>query len=272
MYSRRTHRRMQRRKKSVLGFVEFLLIVLSILLIFMIGKRFAAARETMNEERAAADLHQSMVLSRLLNEENPKIQPEIAELMEKNGDAVGLLHFGEDRTLYVCQAADNSYYMTHRFDRSEDPAGMIFMDYRNSLMPRSDNLILYGHNMRNGSRFGTLKRFEKKAYVQKYPIIQFADRYETVDYVPFAVFHTTVLKDDANYYGFDVVDFADDHVYQQYVQDVKARSVLEIPIEVENGDRLLTLVTCHSGLERGRLVIVCREVKAGDPLPGASFS
>lgn len=54
--------------------------------------------------------------------------------------------------------------------------------------------------------------------------------------------------------------------FEQYIIDVKSRSVLDIPLEVAYGDRLLTLVTCHSGLEHGRLVIVCREVKTSDPV------
>ena len=186
--------------------------------------------------------------------------------MRQNEDTVGLLHFDGDRTLYVCQTTDNSYYMTHRFDRSEDPAGMIYMDYRNALWPRSANLILYGHNMRDGSRFGTLKRFEKTEHIEEYPIFQLAERYETVDYMPFAVFHTSVDAADESFYPYDQIDFADENGFNRYVRDVKERSILDLPVEVAYGDRLLTLVTCHSGIDRGRLVIVCREVKPEDGL------
>lgn len=270
MYRRvQAQRRAQRRKKRRLAMLEGLLILLLITLMIVIIGRWLAAKRISSEEQAAADHYQAIVTSQIDDEpsgvsENPEIQPEILDLMNQNSDAVGLLHFESDRTLYVCQATDNVYYMTHRFDKSEDAAGMIYMDYRNSLWPRSDNLILYGHNMKDGSRFGTLKRFENKDYILKYPIFQLAERYETVDYVPFAVFHTTVLTDDDAYYPFDQVDFVDENDFNQYIHDVQSRSVLNIPIDVTYGDKLLTLATCHSGMERGRLVIVCREVKPTD--------
>ena len=261
----------KRVSQKVLLAAELLLIVMLLALIITISQRVIARNHILVEERSASEALQAMEAT--LSEQPaatatpqavPQIQPEIAALMDKNPDAVGLLHFEEDRTLYVCQTTDNSYYMSHRFDGSEDPAGMVYMDYRDTLWPRSDNLILYGHNMRDGSRFGTLRRFEQKAYLLEHPLFQLAESYETVDYVPFAIFHTTVIEDDPEYFAFDQIDFASDDDFRNYVAQVKARSVLDIPIEVSPGDRLLTLATCYSGLERGRLVIVCREVKSAE--------
>ncbi|MDO4385255.1 MAG: class B sortase [Clostridia bacterium] len=260
-----------RRRRRFFALAEGALILVFLVLAAIIANRLLAARRIREEERAAAEAHRSLVVSvtavpEKSDAEPPEIQAEIRELMRQNEDAVGLLHFDGDRTLYVCQTTDNSYYMTHRFDRSEDPAGMIYMDYRDSLWPRSANLILYGHNMRDGSRFGTLKRFEKTEHIEEYPIFQLAERYETVDYVPFAVFHTSVDAADESFYPYDQIDFADENGFNRYVRDVKERSILDLPVEVAYGDRLLTLVTCHSGIDRGRLVIVCREVKPEDGL------
>ena len=266
-----TYMQHKNRNGKILILLELLFILASVLSIILTVRGVVLSHNRSKEEQAAALYQHSqeatiaeMPVSDLENAPLA-IQLQILELMEENADAVGLLHFEGDRTLYVCQTSDNAYYMNHRFDGSEDPAGMVYMDYRCSLLPRSDNLILYGHNMRDGSRFGTLQRFEKKEYLLQYPTFRLTDKYETIDYVPFTVFHTTVLQDDPNYYLFDRIDFLDEKDFAQYIHDVKSKSVLEIPIEVEYGDRLLTLVTCHSGLERGRLVIVCREVKSNDP-------
>lgn len=267
-----THMQRKNQRRKILISLEVLFVLISMCSIVLTVRAVVLSRDRLKEEQAAVMYQNSeeAIIAEIpvsdLENISPAIQSQILELMEENADAVGLLHFEGDRTLYVCQTTDNAYYMNHRFDGSEDPAGMIYMDYRCSLLPRSDNLILYGHNMRDGSRFGTLQRFEKKEHLLQYPIFQLTDKYETIDYVPFAIFHTTVLKDDPNYYPFDCIDFLDEEDFTQYIHDVKSKSVLEIPIEVEYGDRLLTLVTCHSGLERGRLVIVCREVKANDPL------
>ena len=138
---------------------------------------------------------------------------------------------------------------------------MIYMDFRDSLWPRSDNLILYGHNMRDGSRFGTLRRFERSSYMKKFPVFQFVELYETAEYVPIAIFHTTVLTTDPDYYPFDRVNFTDGTDFDQYISDVKSRSLINIPLTAEFGEKLLTLVTCSSSMDRGRLVIVLREIR-----------
>ena len=161
---------------------------------------------------------------------------------------------------------DNEYYLTHDFYGEKRKSGAVFMDEANEIWPQDQHMILYGHNMRDGSRFGTLKRFEKTEHIEEYPIFQLAERYETVDYMPFAVFHTSVDAADESFYPYDQIDFADENGFNRYVRDVKERSILDLPVEVAYGDRLLTLVTCHSGIDRGRLVIVCREVKPEDGL------
>lgn len=261
-----------RGKRRFFALAEGTLILVFVILAAVIGRRMLAAQRIRKEERAAAEAYRLLApdagaaSQKADNTEPPEIQAEIRELMQQNEDAVGILHFDEDRTLYVCQTTDNRYYMTHRFDRSEDPAGMIYMDYRDSLWLRSANLILYGHNMRDGSRFGTLKRFEKTEHIKEYPIFQLAERYETVDYVPFAVFHTSVDTAEDSFYPYDQIDFASENEFNRYIRDVKERSILDLPVDVSYGDRLLTLVTCHSGINRGRLVIVCRERKPEDGL------
>lgn len=268
------NRTLFRRKKHRLWLtIELFAIIAWIGIATLLIHRFAAQRRIADEERAAEIAHESIITGEAIIRApmpastftpTPSIQPEIQELIARNEDAVGLLHFEGDRTLYVCRSGDNAYYMTHRFDGSEDPAGMIYMDFRDTLWPRSDNIILYGHNMRDGSRFGTLRRFERKDYLMQYPIFQLVDLYDAVDYVPFAIFHTSAAPEDSQYFAFDKVTFESDEEFDAYIDEVKSRSVLDIPLEVTPGDRLLTLATCHSSLEHGRLVIVCREVKEGE--------
>lgn len=263
---------MRSNKKKSLLVLEISLLIIFLMLSTVIVQKLIGHSRIASEERSAAEFldafeHIAAEASAATGELEPDLSPmpeaqrEIVELQAQNPDAVGLLHFEGDRTLYVCQATDNSYYMTHRFDGSEDPAGMIYMDFRDSLWPRSDNLILYGHNMRDGSRFGTLRRFERSSYMKKFPVFQFVELYETAEYVPIAIFHTTVLTTDPDYYPFDRVNFTDGADFDQYISDVKSRSLINIPLTAEFGEKLLTLVTCSSSMDRGRLVIVLREIR-----------
>ena len=190
----------------------------------------------------------------------PQIFPEAQELLGQNADLVGMVGFG-DMTLYVCQSEDNYYYASHRFDGSEDKAGMIYMDYRCSILPTSDNIVLYGHNMRDGSRFGTLNRFESVDYLLENPIVRFASLYEVNDYHPIAVFYTSADESSAEYFDFARIHFSDEADFDRYISAVKAKSLYYIPTAAQYGDQLLTLATCSSELDRGRLVVLCRKAR-----------
>lgn len=131
----------KKQKKRALFILEIALAASFVVLLIWSIASIAAQRRIRAEERQAAARFAPQAVATAQPEihetkpqnQNSAIQPEIAELMQENPDAVGLLHFEGDRTLYVCQTTDNYYYMNHRFDRSEDPAGMIYMDHRNSL-------------------------------------------------------------------------------------------------------------------------------------------
>lgn len=248
-----------RRRRRYWLLAELTCIALLAVLLALIAMRLAARKRISNEEAAAAALMNSMPsASSQPSDAPPEIQAELLPLLAQNPDTVGLLRFGEDRTLYVCQADDNVYYMDHRFNGSEDPAGMIYMDCRNTLLPRSDNLILYGHNMADGSRFGTLKRYMNIDFLLQHPVFTLADLYETVDYVPFSVFTTTVLTEDPAYFPFDRTDFADAADFDAWIAEARSRSLFYLPGDVQYGARLLTFATCSADREHGRLVILCR--------------
>lgn len=256
-YAQRQLRRRRIRRSWLI--LELVCLLILAVLIAMIAQKLAARRRIAAEEAASHQAMQTVVQSTAAPAPSaaPVINPNMRALLEQNPDTVGMLRFDGDRSLYVCQADDNVYYMDHRFDGSEDPAGMIYMDYRCSLLPRSDNLILYGHNMADGSRFGTLNRYRKEKHIAENPVFTFADLYGTVDYKPFAVFTTSVAADNLAYFAFDRPDFGSAAAFDAYVAEVRFRSEIDLPGVPVYGDRLLTLATCASDHERGRLVIVC---------------
>ena len=190
------------------------------------------------------------------SETPPQMFAYAQELLQINGDLVGMVGF-DDMALYVCQGEDNSYYASHRFNGSEDPAGMIYMDYRCSAWPLGQNTILYGHNIRDGSRFGKLNRMTRAKYLAKHPYVRYATLYEIRDYRPIAVFYANVDPSAADYFNFTVTDFSDADSFTAYVQEAKRRSVVEFPATAQYGDKLLTLATCSEEGVGGRLIIVC---------------
>lgn len=259
-------RRRRQQKKRFWQLIQALLIIVFVLVIIIISINVAQSIRRKNEESTAAEQ-----LNQIVNEpepatsspesiaNSPQIFAEAQKLLQQNPDLVGMIGF-EDMALYVCQAADNYYYASHRFDGSEDDAGMIFMDYRGSIWPMSDNIVLYGHNMRDGSRFGKLNRYTNIDFLLEHPIFRFASLYEVSDYTPFAVFYTTVDKSSENYFDFSQIDFSSENDFNQYVDSVVERSLYFIPLDVQYGDQLLTLATCDDAYDHGRLVIVCKKI------------
>lgn len=192
----------------------------------------------------------------------PTIIPESQEMLDKNPHYVGLLGFGE-QALYVCQGEDNEFYASHRFDGTKDVAGMIYMDARCSAWPPSDNLILYGHNMKDGSRFGSLRNFISASFIKSYPNVTFAGLRGIETFTPISVMYVSVDPAHTDYFEFDCIDFASEREFNVYLAGLRARSMVDLSsVEVSYGDRLLTLATCSEEYRGGRLVVVCVQKKA----------
>lgn len=227
--------------------------------------RFTRQEQRSQEERAARESLAQITLPQTPaptcipapSETPAQIFDYAQELLQTNPDLVGMVGF-DDMALYVCQGEDNTYYASHRFDRSEDPAGMIYMDCRCSAWPLSQNTILYGHNMRDGSRFGKLNRMTSAGYLTEHPYVRYASLYEIRDYVPIAVLYASVDPTAEDYFDFAVPDFPDETAFAAYVQEAKRRSVVNIPATAQYGAPLLTLATCSETGVGGRLVVVCK--------------
>ena len=183
---------------------------------------------------------------------------EAEQLLEQNPDFVGIVSYGET-TLYVCQSDDNSYYATHRFDGTEDETGMIYMDARCTGFPASDNIILYGHDMDDGTLFGSLHLLTQQEYLEEYPTVRFSSLYEVHDYAPIAVFYASVETGTEDYFYFPWWEFETEEDFQYYIEAIQELSVLDLDAEVAYGTPLLTLATC-SDEEGVYLVVVCAQV------------
>ena len=79
-------------------------------------------------------------------------------LKKENTDTIGYLEVrGTNINYVVVQGSDNQYYLKHNYNKSWNTSGWIFNDYRNTLDGSDKNIIIYGHSIRDGSMFGSLK-------------------------------------------------------------------------------------------------------------------
>ena len=192
----------------------------------------------------------------------PPPQESFAELLRYNPDTVGYLSIGEIVDLPVVQREnDNEYYLTHAYSGEEAREGALFLDGANRLS--DENLIIYGHNMRNGTMFGELSSFGEREFLLKNAVVRFDTLYENALYVPFAMFEASMDEDDGHYFDVRQIVF-DETSFELFVLKLRGRSVFDVPVAVEYGDQLLTLVTCSYNDDDGRYIVALRKLREGE--------
>ena len=196
----------------------------------------------------------------LAEETVPAIPEAFAELYAQNPHVVGTLEMDPDISLPVVQW-DNSFYMDHDFDGNEDVAGTLFVDSRNTLWPQDDHILIYGHNMKDGSMFGSLNNYRNVGFLRNTVCIQFNTIYGDAQYVPFALFDASMTKDDPNYFKLIRLNFSEEQPFDAFLADVQSRSLFNIPVDVNEDDQLLSLVTCSYSMDNGRFIIMCRKLR-----------
>ena len=193
---------------------------------------------------------------------NAAMNPEFVSLYKKNSDLIGWLRSDavEDINFPVVKR-DDEYYMNHDFYGRENLSGTVFLDQAGSILPRASNLVLHGHNMKNGSMFGKLSRYLDSAFLKAQPMFTFSTLYESADYVPYAVSIASIDPNSGMYAEFAHSEFTDDAQMLAYAARLSALSVFNLPVDVRADDRLLTLATCHGPADSERLIIALRELR-----------
>ena len=173
------------------------------------------------------------------NEKKYKIDFEY--LKKQNSDIIGWIKVEGTKLEYpVVKSSDNNYYLNHNLYKNKSKSGWIFADYRNKLNGTDKNIIIYGHNMRNDSMFGTLEKtlspswYEKK---EKRRII-FITENEYSIYETFSVYQTQ-NQNDSYYVTTDFYDLE----YEEFISNIKNRSIINFEKEM-NTNPILTLSTC----------------------------
>ena len=190
------------------------------------------------------------------------VLPEYAELIQQNPEMVGWISIDDTGINYPVVQKDNTYYLTHGFDQSNNTNGSIFMDERCSIVSPTINTIIYGHNMKSGMMFGGLKNYLQAGYLESHKYIQFNTIYEKRTYEIVAVCLSEVqYQDEDAYRYYDFITSTSTQDLQDFVENVDALAVCGNADGLTLQDKLLTLSTCNSYTEDGRLFVVAKQVQ-----------
>lgn len=194
----------------------------------------------------------------------PEKQASYQNLYWENTDMVGWILIEDTNIDYpVMQTpADPNYYLKHDFEKNYTDYGCPFMQTDCDALAPSDNLIIYGHNMKDGSMFADLAKYRSKDFWQNHKTVWFATELGSRAYEIFAVIHTTVQADAAAAFPFYwFVDAASPEEFADYVSACKAQALYDTGISAQYGDKLLTLSTCDNIIDNGRLLVIAKQTE-----------
>lgn len=178
---------------------------------------------------------------------------DISLLKEKNPDCVGWVSIpGSGVDFPVMQNGD--FYLKHDFEGSYTDYGLPFLDERCGL-DTSDQLIIYGHHMNDGSMFSALLNYADKDYCAAHPEIVLETEQSAESYLVTAVVREKGSYVDGEWSLFDQINIGLDS-FHSLVENLSKRRLYDTGRELVLGDRLLTLVTCEYSQNNGRLAVV----------------
>lgn len=197
-----------------------------------------------------------------VTEERTEKMIQLEELQKENEEIIGWIEIAETNiNLPVCQAQDNSYYLTHNYKKEKATSGALFLDKDFNLDKPSTNYLIYGHRNKNGTMFEDLMKYKDEQFFKSHPTIKFTTTKEDTEYQIIAVFFSRVYyKDEQNvfrYYQF--VNAESETEYNEYISNCKKASIYDTGATAEYGEQLLTLSTCEYSQEDGRFAIVAKK-------------
>ena len=191
-----------------------------------------------------------------VKESDTPVLHDLALLKEKNPDCVGWVSIaGTGIDFPVMQNGD--FYLKHTFDGNYTVYGLPFLDERCSL-DTSDQLIIYGHHMNDGSMFSALLNYADEDYCAAHPEIVMETEYGAETYQVAAVVREKGSYVDGEWNLFDQINISTG-AFNTLVNNLDERRLYDTGRELVFGDRLLTLVTCEYSQRNGRLAVIARK-------------
>jgi len=251
--TKNTKQPLEKRTKESLIIIAAIVLVLCLFFVFALrSPEVIQAIEAASNTEDAAPINQSNHTDTI--EKSVKPPKYIKKYVNQNPDTVGYITIdGAGISYPVVQADNNDYYIAHGFNKKENSAGAIFMDYRCDIddFPKTRNIILYGHRMKDGTMFKGLLQYEDQDFFFENRIIEFDTVNETLQWKIFAVFETTT-----DFYYIDT-EFPYDEMWLNFLNECHQLSLYETYMNFYSDDIVLTLSTCTTE-ENSRFVVMAK--------------
>jgi len=186
----------------------------------------------------------------------PELLPRIVQLREaySNPDIVGFIEItGTGISYPVAQTGNNEFYLYHDLRWNVSNAGSVFLDYENNpYVLADDNTIIFGHNMRNGSKFHNIRFFHQEDFFRNHTYILLDTPYQETVWDIFSFFHTTI---DFDYL---TTNFHNSDDFYAFMLELQRRSHHTTDIVLSSEDQILILSTCGVIGGPNRYIVIAR--------------
>ena len=194
----------------------------------------------------------------LASQEAELAQQKYSALFEQNQDFIGWISIDGTNVNYpVMQTPSNpDYYLKHSFEKSYSDYGVPYIDEACAL-GISNNIVVYGHHMRNGSMFADVCKYTDKSFYEEHKTIKFDTLSSLGEYEVVAVFKFDTNNESFKFNEYTAMDEAE---FDEFMENVHSRQLYDTGVDAEYGDELLTLSTCEYTYKNGRFVVVAKKV------------
>lgn len=246
----------KRFKKVILNIIIYM--ILFFVLIYSGIKILKWYKDKTNNKKMIEQIKSMVIVEKEdENEKKEEYTVDFNKLKEQNNETIAWIKVNNTNVEYpVVKATNNSFYLNHSFDKSKNSAGWIFADYKNKFDNTDKNIVIYGHNMRDGSMFGSmLNILDAKWYEnEKNTNITLYTENEKCIYKVFSIYKI----ENEDYYI--KTEFKNDNEFEEFVKNLKKRSIKDFNVDISKDDNILTLSTCANN-NKYRIVLHSVRVK-----------
>lgn len=207
--------------------------------------------ETTDTDTEAADATLQSDIHQDTDTEKPPIDIDFASLKNINSDIAGWLYIGAENISYpVVHYSDNEFYLHRTFEKTDNFAGTLFIEYQNKADLSDPNTIIYGHNMKDRSMFGKLKLLYENGDYANDDTFWIITEKTAYKYKMFSIHRTVDTSDVYTLFSGPCEDV------KSYIADNISESLVQLPIDsYDENSKVVTLSTCQAATGEERLVV-----------------
>ena len=236
-------------KRRFVNILFYIILICLFIILFISAKNiyywFKDNKKTSKMESIIEDKTSVEVIDD--NTESGLINVDLNDLRGINSDTVGYIKVNNTNINYpVVQTTNNTFYLTHTFDKTENKAGWVFMDYRNHNDNFDTNTILYAHGRLDNTMFGSLRKVIKEEWYTNPDnyILQYSNDYYSSKWQVFSIYR---VKETDDYIK---TNFSSNEEYNSFINLINGRSIYDFNVSVTTNDNIITLSSCYNDTDR----------------------